>query len=59
MNYTIEFMLNQFISWVAYAVGVFGLPAGDLVGWYTEAYLSLGENFPMGDLIFWILQLTS
>ncbi len=59
MNYTLDFMLNQFISWVAYAVGVFGLPAENLVGWYTEAYLTIGEAFPIGDLVFWILQLTS
>ena len=64
MNFTVEFLVSQFLNWIIYALdlvpGGFPLPLGDLSGfldWYTYAYLYIGENFPLGDLAFWIIQL--
>ena len=63
MVFRLEFLLSQLIDWFAHAFrlvpGGFPNPQGDLgafYSWYTYAYLEIGECFPLGDLVFWIVQ---
>ena len=63
MNYDLGFLFSQLIDWLFYAVLYVpsGSPfSGDLTGfydWYTYSYLEIGESFPLGDLVFWAVQI--
>ena len=65
MNYDLGFLMNQLINWLFYAVSY--IPSGSayplghnlqgIADWYTYAYLYIGESFPLGDLLFWTVQI--